>query len=397
MEGGSKNTTLSVEDRVMGVLLVFVPLTLLAAALGWASWLQFFLSIAAIIPLASFIGTSTEALADRLGGKIGGLLNATFGNAPDLLVGVFGVQKGLIPLVKATLIGALISNSALIMGLCYVVAGLLYGRPTFRRREAGHHSVLMMLTVAAVLFPSVGAIVMCGNTTCTSRNDSDIIQHVSVGISVVLLLAYAAYVVHGIFGVETIRGAKPEGHESRRFKRQEDRRQTNGWPVWFSVAVLCVAAVCLIPITDILTGSVDPVTHVLGWTQVFVGMVIVANAGNVAEGYAAIRLAVQRPGTPDDDSDDDSGLDLALGIASASSIQIATFIAPLIVLYSLFGHAMNLVFSPVEISILALLVWIFAYIAQDGESNWLEGAQLLALYAMAAIVFYALPASVFGQ
>jgi Ca2+:H+ antiporter len=139
---------------------------------------------------------------------------------------------------------------------------------------------------------------------------------------------------------------------------------------------------------------VDPVTSLLGWTQVFVGMVIVANAGNVAEAYAALRLAFQRGG--DDPSKMDSGLDLSLGIASASSIQIATFVAPLIVLYSLVGHRMNLVFSPVELVILALMVVIFAFIAHDGETNWLEGAQLLALYAMAAIVFYAFPVSVFG-
>jgi Ca2+:H+ antiporter len=160
--------------------------------------------------------------------------------------------------------------------------------------------------------------------------------------------------------------------------------------------VLGGATALLVPVTDILTGSVTPVTQVLGWTQVFVGMIVVANAGNVAEGYAALKLAAQRPGRPQDSPRGDSGLDLALGIASASSIQIATFTAPLVVLYSLFTHPMNLVFSPVEIAILGLLVIIFAYIAHDGESNWLEGVQLLALYAMAAVVFYALPVSAFG-
>jgi Ca2+:H+ antiporter len=162
--------------------------------------------------------------------------------------------------------------------------------------------------------------------------------------------------------------------------------------------VLGVATAGLLPVTDILTGSVQPMTAVLGWSQVFVGMVIVANAGNVAEAYAAIRLAKQRAGTPREAAGGDSGLDLALGIASASSIQIATFVAPLVVLYSLLtSHPMTLVFSPVEISILALLVIMSTFIGQDGESNWLEGAQLLALYAMAAIVFYALPVSLFGS
>jgi len=138
------------------------------------------------------------------------------------------------------------------------------------------------------------------------------------------------------------------------------------------------------------------VTQVLGWTDAFVGIVIVANAGNVAEAYAALRLARGRPGRPEDAPTGDSGLDLALGIASASSIQIAAFVAPVVVLYSLVAHPMALVCSPVEIAILGLLVLVFTYIAQDGESNWLEGAQLLALYAMAAIVFFALPVAAFA-
>src|SRR5437764_9250039 len=127
MAEGLRAIRFSGEDRLMGALLILVLLALVSARLGWPPWLQFFLSVGAVIPLAAFIGRATEALADRLGGKVGGLLNATFGNAPDLLIGIFGVQKGLIPLVKATLIGALISNSALIMGLCCLGAGLVYG------------------------------------------------------------------------------------------------------------------------------------------------------------------------------------------------------------------------------------------------------------------------------
>lgn len=377
----------------MGALLVLVPITFIAAWLGWPSSLQFFLAVGAVVPLAAYIGSATDALAQRFGAKIGGLLNATFGNSPDLLVGVFGVQKGLFPLVKATLVGALISNSALIMGLCYIVAGLVYRAPRFKREEAGHHSVLMMLTVAGMLFPSVGAINACGSGTC--HIPSHVILNISVGIAIVLMLAYCAYVAYAIFGLEAFRHPA-DGRDARLRQKVVEDHGEPAWPPWFGVAVLCGATAALIPITDILTGSVVPVTQVLGWSQVFVGMVIVANAGNVAEGYAALKAARTRAGTPEESPTGDSGLDLALAIASASSIQIATFVAPLVVLYSLLSHPMNLVFSPIEIAILALLVVIFAYIGQDGESNWLEGAQLLALYAMAAVVFYALPVSAFG-
>jgi Ca2+:H+ antiporter len=207
-------------------------------------------------------------------------------------------------------------------------------------------------------------------------------------------LAYLAYVLYGIFGLVSLQVLEPDGGEASSVKVRAREGGSATWPTWFSLSILCVATAALIPVTDILTGSVEPVTRVLGWSQVFVGIVIVANAGNVAEGYAALKFAVQRGGQ--DPEATDSGLDLALGIASASSIQIATFVAPLVVLYSLFVRPMNLVFSPVEIAILALMVIIFAYIGHDGESNWLEGAELIALYGMAAVVFYSLPPTAFS-
>jgi Ca2+:H+ antiporter len=378
---------ISGENRVFAFLLVFVPSTLISSWLGWSPTLQFFLSVAAVLPLAGLIGSATEQLADRVGARTGGLLNATFGNAPDLLVGFFGVQRGLILLVKATLIGAIISNSALIMGLCYISAGLIHGKPKFRRTEAGHHSVLMLLTLAAVLFPSAGAMAVCGGQQCAAGGAVRQVQTISIGISAALLVAYVAYVAFSIFGFESWR--RPRTSPAPR------TIASGTWSTWLSVAVLLAATLLLIPVVDILTGTVGEVTKVLGWTDVFVGIVVVANAGNAAEAYAAISAAIRRranPGGPGEDS----GLDLALGIASASSIQIATFILPLVVLLSLFFHPMSLVFSWVEIAILGLMVLVFNYIAHDGESNWLEGLQLIVLYTMAAIVLFVLPSSAFS-
>jgi Ca2+:H+ antiporter len=374
------------EARVFALLLVFVPATLVAGWLGWSPALQFFLSVAAVIPLAGFIGSATEELADRVGARTGGLLNATFGNAPDFLIGFFGIQRGLIPLVKATLVGALISNSALIMGLCYISAGLIHGKPRFRRAEAGHHSVLMLLAVAAILFPSVAAMAVCGGSQCASGVPAQQVQTLSIGVAAALLVAYAGYVLFAVAGFESWRGPRAV---------IAPRKVVPGtWPTWLSVAVLVVATALLVPVVDILTGTVGAVTKVLGWTNVFVGIVVVANAGNMAEGYAAISAAIRRRGAPGGEGED-SGLDLALGIASASSIQIATFILPLVVLLSMFFHPMTLVFGWVEIAILGLMVLVFNYIAHDGESNWLEGLQLVVLYVMAAIVFFVLPSTAF--
>lgn len=373
------------DERVMLALLVLVPATLVSAALRLPSGVQFFLSIGSVVPLAAFVGLATEELTGRFGGRIGGLLNATFGNAPDILVGVFGVQKGLIVLVKATLVGALISNSALIMGICFLAAGIAHGRPRFDRREAGHHSVLMLLTVGALLLPTVGAFALCSQGQCSGAASSALVN-MSVAISVILLIAYAAYVALGVFGVGG-------GREAATREAQATERGSTRWPVWISVAVLAAATAALIPIVDVLTSSVAATTSALGWTEIFVGIVVVANAGNAAEAYAAIRLAIKGPPAPS--SGTDSGLDLALSIASASSIQIATFVLPAIVLLSLMFHRLTLAFSTVEVAILALLALIFGAVAHDGESNWLEGVQLLALYAMAGVLFFVLPLRAF--
>ncbi|MHB8611952.1 MAG: calcium/proton exchanger [Candidatus Dormibacteraceae bacterium] len=378
---------LSGENRVFAILLAFAPAALVSGWLRWPPALQFLLSVAAIIPLAGLIGAATKELADRFGARTGGLLNATFGNAPDFLVGYFGVQLGLINLVKATLIGALISNSALIMGLCYISAGLIHGKPKFRRTEAGHHSVLMLLTVAAVLFPTSGAMAICSGTQCSQNGAGHQVQVMSVGISAALLVAYAGYIVFSIFGAESWRGA--------RVTTTPREVPAGTWSSWLSVSVLIAATVILIPVVNLVTGTVGAATKFLGWTDVFVGIVIVANAGNAAEAYAAISAAIRRRGSPGAVGDD-SGLDLALGIASASSIQIATFVLPLVVLLSLFFHPMTLVFGWVEIAILGLMVLVFNYIAHDGESNWLEGLQLVILYAMAAIVIFVLPSTAFS-
>jgi Ca2+:H+ antiporter len=212
----------------------------------------------------------------------------------------------------------------------------------------------------------------------------------SVAIAAILLVIYAAYIAFGIFGLEGRRGrVDHEGPVAR--SMVAEAAGASRWPVWVSLLILAIATIALVPVVDVLTTSVTPVTSSLGWSEVFVGMVIVANAGNAAEAYAAIRFALQRPASPSPGVE--SGLDLSMSIASASSIQIATFVLPVVVLYSLFEHPMSLAFSGVEVAILGLLAIIFGAISHDGEANWLEGAQLLALYAMAAVVFFALPAS----
>ena len=310
------------ENRVLAVLLVSVPATLISVWLHWPTWFQFFLSVAAVIPLAGFIGTATEELADRVGARTGGLLNATFGNAPDFLIGFFGIQRNLIPLVKATLIGALISNSALIMGVCYIAAGLIHGKPRFRRAEAGHHSVLMLLTVAAVLFPTAGALAVCGGSQCSGTAGQQV-QYLSIGVAAALLVAYAGYVVFSIFGFEAwgrpravaipqegcpghlahlavgggAGGGDGAADTGRRHLDRHGRRGHEG-------------------------ARLDRrLRRHRGGGQ----------CGQRCRGLRRHQRRHPAPGKPGRGGED-SGLDLALGIASASSIQIATLILPLVVL-----------------------------------------------------------------
>lgn len=359
--------------RFLLFLLVFIPLALIGSALGWPAGILFFLSLGAVIPLAGAIGTATDQAAMTSGPRIGGLLNATFGNVPDLLVGYFGIQSGLFAFVKATLIGAIISNTGLIVGLSFLVAGLRHGFVRFNARQAGGHTVLMLLAVAAMLFPTITAITV---------QPALAPEGLSVGVAIILLLAYLAYVTFSIFNV--VGGDPPlgaPGVAGAVITSEAEILEPSGphWPLWLSVGVLLASAAVLIPITDILVAALMPAITALGWTSAFAGVILVANAGNASEMYSAVRMAGKRR------------LDLSLEIASGSSIQIATLIAPIIVLLSLTKYPMDLTFSPLELAIVGLVVAIFAYVAHDGETNWLEGFQLLAIYAMAAAVFYVLP------
>lgn len=358
--------------RLLLPLLLLAPLTIFSTALGFPSWLQFFLSLGAVIPLAAVISTATEQAALAKGPRIGGILNATFGNVPELFVGYHSVQAGLVGFIKATLLGAIISNTAFVTGLAFIVAGVAYGFPRFDSREAGRHSVLLLLAIGGLLFPSIIAL-----TTPLHRE----IEEVSLGVSVILLIAYLAFLAFSVFGF--VGGANPRpatlsaGTQAIRMARLTPERPR--WPLAWSVAILLGAAALLIPITDVLVESVSPTVSRFGWNELFVGMVLVANAGNAAALYAAIAMA--RAGR----------INLVLGVASGASIQIATLIAPMIVFISLFIQPMDLNFNLLQLTILGLVIAVFALIAQDGQTNWLEGFQLLAIYVMAAAVFYFVP------
>lgn len=361
--------------RLFYALLLLIPISLFGGRFGLPGWALFFVSVGAVVPLAGLISVATEQAALVKGPKIGGILNATFGNVPDLLVGYFGVRAGLTGFVKATLVGGVISNTALIIGMSFVAAGLRFRYPRFDAREAGHHAVLMLLATSGMLLPSI---------VSATVHPVPPLQGLSIGVSAILLLVYLAYVLFSIVGLGGRKAELPGELPIKRAGADQTEVTTDAeapWPIWRSALLLIVATAFLAPVTDALTSAVTPAIQTLGWTDRFAGIVIVANAGNAAEMYTAVVVAAR------------NRLDLALEVASGSSIQIATFVTPLVVLISLAFHPMDLVFTDLELAILGLVVAIFSYIVHDGEASWLEGSQLMAIYAMAAAVFFILPAA----
>lgn len=335
--------------------------------------LLFVLTTLGIVPLAAVIGKSTEELAYRLGSTTGGLLNVTFGNVPELVIGVLAIRQGLLALTQATIIGSVIGNASLVVGMSLFYGGIRNGIQRFNRQDVGHHAVLMVLAVASLALPSLFA-------ASAPRSN---VEAVSVFVAVLLMISYAAYMLYDIGGLRGGRSTEAgDAFLNEEEAAVEELIDAGGGPQWsvrLSVFWLALSSLLVALEGDVLVGSVRPVTEAAGIGELFVGLVIIPIVGNVAEHFSAVVLAGRNK------------MDLSFAIASGSAIQVALFVAPVLVLVSFIWHPMTLVFNPIEILVLALVVGIFFFVSQDGESNWLEGLQLMILYVMAAAVFFFLP------
>ena len=349
-------------------LLVLVPAAVLAERLEpQAHGTIFLLACGAVVPLAGWMGKATEHLADRGGAGLGGLLNATFGNAAELIIALVALQRGLTEVVKASLTGSILGNLLLVLGLSTLAGGLKH--PNLKFNPAGARAQATMLTLAAIaLIAPAGYHYLVGPGQAPRENS------LSLEISGVLLVTYAASLVFALrthrrlFEAPAAEAAAIESHGP-------------AWSVRRSVLVLLGATALVAWMSEILVGSVEAAAHEFGMTSLFVGVVVVAIIGNAAEHSTAVLVARK------------NRMDLSLGIAIGSSIQIALFVAPVLVLLShVLGPApMDLVFTPAEVIALALAIAITGQVAGDGESHWLEGVQLLAVYAILALVFFFLP------
>ena len=350
--------------RWLAALILGLPVAIVCRMLDAPAWTVFLASAIALLPLAGWIGLGTEHTAARLGSGLGGLLNATFGNAAELIITIFALRRGLVDLVKASITGSIIGNTLLILGLSAFVGGTKHGTQRFDSKKTGHHAAMMILALSGMALPAVFA---------TVEKDAWIREEVSIGVSILLLLTYGAYIYYSYFS-----------KEARSAESPDDAHEHPGkpWSLGRSLGVLGAAVLGTVVASELLVHSVESVSKSLRLTEFFVGLIVIPIIGNVAEHYSAIVFARRNK------------MELAISIAANSSTQIAVFVAPFLVLISLLFHPMDLIFQPIELVTLFASAAIFAYVSLDGETNWLEGVQLLALYLIAAISFFFLPGKV---
>jgi Ca2+:H+ antiporter len=352
-----------------------IPAAILVDLLNASAVVVFFVSAVALIPPAAMMGRATEELAERSGNVIGGLLNVTFGNAPELIIALFALGKGLHEVVKASLIGSILGNVLLVMGAAMLVGGVTghrtRGVQKFGQTAASVQSTMLLLATAALIIPGVFALVkgvalpLPGDERINFGSD---LEQLSFAVACVLILSYAAGL---FFSLRT---------HARLFNPHEEESSIEGrgsWSTRRSVLALAIAGALVGVLSEILVGSIEETSHSIGLSEFFIGAIIVAIVGNAAEHWVAVLVAYKNK------------MSLAVNIAIGSSAQVALFVAPVLVLVSfVLGPApMPLVFNGLELAGLAIAAIIANQVTQEGESTWYEGLQLLLVYIVIALAF----------
>ena len=352
-------------------LLAFVPVAFLVAY--WPAWHNetalFVCSGLAIIPLAGIMGRATEHLAEHLGHGVGGLLNATFGNAAELIIALLALNKGLIGVVKASIAGSIIGNILLVLGASLVAGGVKYSQQSFNRTAMQTATASLLLASIGLLVPTVFHYSAAGGGWKPGVAD-----RLSLAIAIVLFLTYLCTLT---FSLVTHKDVLSKTEDSPNHPPESEP----AWSKGKALVVLLVSTAVVAWLSEFLVTSVEATRATLGVTETFIGVIVVAIIGNAAEHSTAIWMAVKNK------------MDLTLGIAIGSSLQMSLFVAPVLVFTSWFlGHPMDLEFTIPEVAAVIVAVLIVAEISRDGRTNWLEGIQLLSVYLILAILFYFLPA-----
>ena len=352
------------------LLVPFIPIAI-TLDLAHASPVVIFSSSAlGVIPTAALMGRATEELAARSGPGIGGLLNVTFGNAPELIIALFALEAGLHEVVKASIIGSVIGNVLLVLGASMFVGGLGRDRQRFNRTSAGAQSSMLLLAVVAMTMPAIFELVEGSGLPLPGAErviyDSTV-EHLSLAVAFVLILSYGAGLLFSLRTHRDLFNPPSSG----------DEEHGEPWSVRRSVGALALAGIAVGGMSEILVGSISEAAESIGLTEFFVGAIVVAIVGNAAEHWVAVLVARK------------DKMDLAVNISIGSSAQIALFVAPVLVLASfvLGPGPMPLVFNGFELGAVFLAVLIAIHVTSEGESNWFEGVQLLAVYVVLALAF----------
>jgi Ca2+:H+ antiporter len=349
--------------RIVYGLLALVPIAVVLELTGWGGdQTLFVVSALALVPLAAVLGRATEETAIYTGPKIGALLNATLGNAAELIITIVALREGLVTVVKASIAGSIIGNILVVLGLSLFLGGLKNGTQRFDPKTAGTNATMMTLAVAALTIPAIFAL---GESE--HRPSEKDIERLSDGVAIAMIVIYALYLLYSL--VQTSPGEQAQEHEGAPTMRLP-----------MALTILGISTVAIVFMSEFLVGALETTTEEWGLSELFVGVMLVPLVGNVAEHLVAVQVAVSNK------------MDLSLGIAIGSGLQVALFVTPILVFAGiLLGEPMTLVFNSFELTALVAASLIAIFISIDGESNWLEGAELLALYAILGVAFYFVP------
>jgi Ca2+:H+ antiporter len=358
------------KNIILSLLLVFLPISIAAHFLEWGSAVVFITSCIAIIPLAAWMGTATEEIAVVAGPTLGGLLNATFGNATELIIALIALNAGLVSVVKATITGSIVGNLLLVMGFAMLLGGLRYKEQEFQPIVARVNASSMNLAVIAILLPTAMNVSSQGINTVA-------VQQLSIAVAMVLILVYGLTL---LFSMKThsylfeVGMAGMEEMADANLAQDESEHKPN---IWLWIGVLLVVTLLVALESELLVESLEEATSQLGLSALFTGVILLPIIGNAAEHATAVTVAMKNK------------MDLSLTVAVGSSLQIALFVAPVLVLAGwLMGKPMDLDFNTFELVAVAVSVLIANSISSDGKSNWLEGTLLLAAYVVLGLAFY---------
>ena len=350
-----------IAENPLHLLLLALPVVLAAQLLGWPPVALFILAAAGIIPLASMIGSATEDLAAHTDPRIGALLNASLGNAAELIITITAVRAGLLELVKASITGSIIGNLLLVLGFAMVAGGIKHGTQTFSKTNASRNATLLVLAVTMLIVPSIFS-------QSIRANGGAAVEALSIGVAIIMIVLYGL----GLFAAARSSDSPLSTMVSGADLPARSLRQ--------SLMLLVLATVGVAWLSEALVHGAEGTIHSLGVSEFFLGIILVPIIGNVAEHLVSVQMALKNK------------MDLSTEIAISSSLQIALFVAPLLVFISLLlGHPLQLILNHFELIALLASVAISVLVSSDGESTWLEGAGMLAIYLILGLAFFLLP------